>query len=123
MNNINELLLEEKINIRNKMQFYIMNSLLGVATKKMRGITLNYVNYIMDITLFFDSELTDEEEDEMLNVDTDALSSAYPILFDWQGNPIIKIEQMNLHLEIIEPTISLMDKKGNLGWIYLRKEY
>ncbi|WP_392551385.1 hypothetical protein RHO14_07790 [Orbus wheelerorum] len=122
MNN-NKLPPEKIIDIRSKMQFYIMNSLLGVATKKIRGISLNYVNEIMDINVFFDNELTEDEEEEMQNIDTDAISSAYPVLFDWNNNPILNIKQMNLNLLIIPSPISILDKRGSLGWIYLRKEY
>ncbi|OCG29405.1 hypothetical protein A9G33_09765 [Gilliamella sp. Choc3-5] len=121
--NKNELSEKKIIDIRSKMMFYIMNDLVGVATKKMRGITLNYINNIMDINIIFDDELTEEEEEEMQQVDTDAISSAYPILYDWQNRPILNIEQMNLNLIIIPSNIPIINQKGNLGWFYLRKEY
>lgn len=119
----NELLVEKIIDIRSKMMLYIMNNLVGVATKKMRGITLNYFNKTMDINIFFDDELTEEEEEEMQQVDNDAISSAYPILYNWQGKPILNIEQMNLNFIVIPSRLSIMDEKGNLGWFYLRREY
>ncbi|MBC9129955.1 hypothetical protein JMI89_04800 [Frischella sp. Ac48] len=121
--NKNKLSEKEIIDIRSKMMFYIMNDLVGVATKKMRGITLNYMNDIMDINIIFDDKLTEEEEEEMQQIDTNTISSAYPILYDWQNRPILNIKQMNLNLIVIRPDIPIINKKGNLGWLYLRREY
>lgn len=121
--NKKELCIENITDIHSKMTFYIMNSLLGIATKKMRAISLNYMDRVMDINIIFDSELTKEEEEEMMEADSDALSSAYPVLFDWQGKPILEVDKMNLNLIVIPSSVSILDKKGNIGWIYLRREY
>ncbi|WP_241575698.1 hypothetical protein, partial [Rosenbergiella nectarea] len=81
MNDI-EMLQKNRLEIRSKIMSYLTDDLTGVVTKKMRGITLHYDNKILDVRVIFDAPLTDEEEDGMIEIDTNLASSAYPYLYN-----------------------------------------
>jgi len=122
MNDI-EMLKKNKIEIRDQMMLFLFNDLLGVATKKMRGITLNYVNRLLELRVIFDTELTAEEEDEMIDIDTTLISSGYPNLLNDKNEIILNIKLFDTKFFIIPCEIDISDREGNLGWIFLRKEY
>ncbi|MDF7670424.1 hypothetical protein PT276_04275 [Orbaceae bacterium ESL0721] len=103
---------KEQIELENRVNASTMYSLLDRATKKMRGITASVINDDLTIEIFFDSELTEEEKEEMECAHTEIISDLYQ---EFIG--------MYLNLSIISSEIPLYDKKGNLGWFYLRKEY
>ncbi|TCB75157.1 hypothetical protein [Acinetobacter sp. ANC 4173] len=87
-------------------------SLLGRASKKMRGITFNYDHKgkIIETIIFFDSTLSEEEEMEIAN--TEVLADIHNEITDFL-----------LTLEITPSSEAILDKCGNWGWIYLRREY
>ena len=122
MNHI-DMLKINRIEIRNKIMRYIFSDLLGVATRKMRGITLNYDKGLLELRVFFDSELTNEEEDEMIDIDTALISSSYPNFFNNKGEVIFNMDFFDKKFFIIPCEIDISDREGNLGWIFLRKEY
>ncbi|MDF7670807.1 hypothetical protein PT276_06300 [Orbaceae bacterium ESL0721] len=99
--------------IRNKVNQSIMYSLIDRATKKMRGVTadLNEDN-ILTIRMIFDNKLLDEEEEEMQIANTEVVADFFNDFKD-----------IYLDLLIVSESISIYEKKGNLGWFYLRKEY
>ncbi|MDF7671554.1 hypothetical protein PT276_10180 [Orbaceae bacterium ESL0721] len=99
--------------IRNKVNQSIMYSLIDRATKKMRGVTadLNKDN-ILTIRMIFDNKLLDEEEEEMQIANTEVVADFFNDFKD-----------IYLDLLIVSESISIYEKKGNLGWFYLRKEY
>ncbi|OCG77232.1 hypothetical protein A9G42_01010 [Gilliamella sp. Nev6-6] len=104
---------EVSINIRNQINQSVMYSLLGRATKKMRGITaeLNKDN-LLTIKMFFDNNLSEEEEEEMQIANTEVVADFFNDFKD-----------IYLDLLVVHKSIDICDKKGNLGWFYLRKEY
>ena len=104
---------KQNIELVNRIKLYVMYSLLGRATKKMRGITAN-INNNNDllIEMFFDSELTEEEEEEMEVAHTEIVSDLYQ---EFNG--------MYLNLTVITSSTSLSGKNANLGWFFLRREY
>lgn len=122
MNDI-EMLQKNRLEIRSKIMSYLTSDLIGIATRKMRGITLHYDNKILDIRVVFDAPLTDEEEDEMIEIDTNLTSSAYPYLYNNRSEVILNIEQCGFVFFVIPSDIDISDKVGNLGWFFLRKEY
>ncbi|ENV48662.1 hypothetical protein P255_00173 [Acinetobacter brisouii CIP 110357] len=89
-------------------------SLLGRASKKMRGITFNYdhKSKIIETIIFFDSKLSEEEEEEMNIANTEVLADIYN-----------EVTYFLLTLEIIPSSEAIVDKRGNWGWVYLRHEY
>ncbi len=89
-------------------------SLLGRASKKMRGITFNYdhKSQIIETIIFFDSKLSEEEKEEMEIANTEVLADIHNEVTDFL-----------LTLEIIPSSEAILDKYGNWGWIYLRREY
>lgn len=117
------MLQKNRLEIRSKIMSYLTDDLIGVVTKKMRGITLHYDNKILDIRVIFDAPLTDEEEDEMIEIDTNLTSSAYPYLYNNRSEVILNIEQCGFVFFVIPSDIDISDKVGNLGWFFLRKEY
>jgi len=121
--NSTEMLCKNREDIRNEIMLYMIGDLLGIATKKMRGITLNYNNSLLEVNTFFDNELTEEEEEEMQTMDTRLITSAYPYLYNSKGEVILNIDKFGLNLIVIPADIDISDKEGNLGWIFLRKEY
>ncbi|WP_392551806.1 hypothetical protein RHO14_10055 [Orbus wheelerorum] len=109
---MNTITKEQLLEKTNRVRLYTMYSLLDRATKKMRGITANWDGTDLLIEMFFDCELTEDEEEEMQIANTEVVSDLYQ---EFKG--------MYLNLTVIKPSVSLYDKKGNLGWFYLRKEY
>ncbi len=103
---------EEKVKIENRIKLYIMHCMIDRATKKMRGITASIIDQDLTIEIFFDSDLTEEEEEEMECAHTEVVSDLYQ---EFVG--------MYLNLTVIPISTPLYDKKGNLGWLYLRREY
>ncbi|MDF7669604.1 hypothetical protein PT276_00045 [Orbaceae bacterium ESL0721] len=79
----------------------------------MRGVTadLNKDN-ILTIRMIFDNKLLDEEEEEMQIANTEVVADFFNDFKD-----------IYLDLLIVSESISIYEKKGNLGWFYLRKEY
>ncbi|MDG9730374.1 hypothetical protein OXI21_08110 [Ignatzschineria sp. RMDPL8A] len=94
-----------------KSTFY---SLIGRASKKMRGISFNYQDSVFTIEFFFDQELTEEEEEEMEYAHTEVLADIWPDIYDGD---------IRLKLTVVPVTKDIFEKKGNRGWIFLRKEY
>ena len=86
-------------------------SLLGRASKKMRGITFNYdhKSKIIETIIFFDSTLSEEEKEEMEIANTEVLADIHNEVTDFL-----------LTLEITPSSEDILDKCGNWGWIYLR---
>ena len=103
---------EEQVKFKNRINLCIMYSLIDLAPKKMRGVTASIINRDLTIEIFFDSELSEEEEEEMECAHTEIVSDLYQ---EFVG--------MYLKLTVIPSDIQLYDKRGNLGWFYLRKEY
>lgn len=103
---------EEQIKIENRVSLYIMYSLIDRASKKMRGITASIIGQDLIIEIFFDSELSIEEEEEMQCAHTEVVSDLYQ---EFIG--------MHLNLIVIPSSTPIYDKKGNMRWYYLRKEY
>lgn len=101
----------------------IMDELIGIASIKMRGIALNFQNYLLDITFIFESKLTTEEENAMRKVITDIFREDEFIIFNREKKPVFIIKDVNLNLVIIPPIIKVNYEKPNMGWVYLRKEY
>lgn len=101
----------------------IWEDLLGVATKKMRGITSNYQDEFLEIIVFFESELTKEEDNEMRRIHRSVISNAIPIVYDFKSEPIFTVKEVGLRFIIIPSSIDIFEKMGNVGWHYLRKEY
>lgn len=101
------------IDVRNRVNQSVMYSLLDRATKKMRGITadLNEDNLLI-IKMFFDVDLSDNEEEEMQVANTEVVADFFDTFKD-----------IYLELLVIPEGTSIYDKKGNLGWFYLRREY
>lgn len=118
-----ELLHKNRSEIRSKIMFYLYCDLFGVATRKMRGISLNYDYGLLEVRVFFDSELTDEEEDEMIDIDNTLISSGYPNLLNDKNEIILNIKLFDTKFFIVPCEIDISDREGNLGWIFLRKEY
>lgn len=105
--NNNEMLYKNIIDIRYEIMIYITEYLMGVATRKMRGITLNHNEGFLDINVYFDSVLTEEEEDEMLHIDTYLLSERYPKLYNRKGEVISNIDNVGLNLISISSDIDV----------------
>ena len=89
-------------------------SLLDRASKKMRGITFNYdhKDKAIETIIFFDSTLSEEEQEEMEIANTEVLADIHN-----------EITYFLLTLEIIPSSEAILEKCGNWGWIYLRREY
>ena len=105
--------MKNRMNIKNRINLSVMYSLLDRATKKMRGITADLdEDNILTIKMFFDSDLLEEEEEEMQVANTEVVAD----FFD-------DFKDIYLDLLVVPISISIYDKKGNLGWLYLRKEY
>lgn len=94
---------------------YIFYSLIDRATKKMRGISLHYENSTLHIQMYFDEQLIEEEEEEMECVHTEIISNLPYDFFKSFG--------IDMSFFVIANNIELYSQKGNLGWIFLRKEY
>ncbi len=105
---------EEIIKVKNEINRSTMYSLLGRSTKKMRGISLNYDEQFMIIEMFFDEKLTNEEEEEMEYAHSEVVSDIFPLIYD--GG-------IKLVLTVLPIEENILDKKGNLGWFFLRREY
>ncbi|NUE65640.1 hypothetical protein [Snodgrassella sp. ESL0253] len=105
---------EELIKVKHEINRSTMYSLIGRSSKKMRGISLNYDEQFMTIEMFFDEKLTEEEEEEMEYAHAEVVSDIFPQIYDGGIKLVFKICPANE---------SILDKKGNLGWFYLRKEY
>ncbi|WP_141674811.1 hypothetical protein [Gilliamella sp. WF3-4] len=105
---------EELIKVKHEINRSTMYSLIGRSSKKMRGISLNYDEKFMIIEMFFDEKLTNEEEEEMECAHSEVVSDIFPQIYD--GG-------IKLVLTILPIEENILDKKGNLGWFYLRKEY
>jgi hypothetical protein len=114
---------EQIAKIRNQMTLHIIYSLIGDFSKKMRGITLDFDGQDLVMEMIFDDELTEEEEENMDFAHTRVAASIFPNLFDDHNNVILSMRYFELKLMVIDTTNSILDKKGNLGWFYLRKEY
>lgn len=98
-----------------KLRESTLYSLIGCASKKMRGITFNYDHEINSIEtiMIFDAELTEDEDEAMQLANTEVFSDLH---HEITGDFI-------LTLIVVSHGESILDKCGNWGWIYLRKEY
>ncbi|QIQ22036.1 hypothetical protein [Zophobihabitans entericus] len=103
---------EEQVKVENRINLYTMYGLIDRASKKMRGVTASIAGQDLTIEMFFDSELTEEEEEEMECAHTDVVSDLYQ---EFVG--------IYLKLTVIPSSTPIYDQRGTLGWIYLRKEY
>lgn len=122
MNNI-EMLIKNRLEIRNDVMLHLFSDLLGTATRKMRGISLNYSGKKLSIQVFFDSELNEEEEDEMLCMDLSFIASLGKGIYNYKDELILEVELVGTNFFIVPCEIDIYDREGNLGWIFLRKEY
>lgn len=109
---MNAMTREQFIKLKHEVNRSVMNSLIGCATKKMRAVTAILENRNLIINMFFDNDLTEEEEAEMQNANTEVISDLH---YDF--------DLIDLTLITVDSAITLLDRKGNLGWFYLRKEY
>ncbi|MBT0729760.1 hypothetical protein [Rosenbergiella nectarea] len=113
----------------NRMNFHaiitnsIWEDLLGVATKKMRGITSNYQDEILEVIVFFESELTEEENSGMMEIKKGVTSNVIPIVYSKKGEPIFTVKEVLLKFTVAPSNVNIFEKMGNIGWHYLRKEY
>ena len=68
---MNEILIHRRKNLSlfQQTKELTLYSLVGCASKKMRGITLNYddANKSIETIIFFDMELSEEEEEKLNN--------------------------------------------------------
>lgn len=112
----------------NRMDFHsiitnsIWEDLLGVATKKMRGITSNYQDEFLEVIVFFESELTEEEDSGMMEIKKGVTSNVIPIVYSKKAEPIFTVKEVVLKFIVAPSNINIFEKMGNIGWHYLRKE-
>ena len=114
---MNEILIHRRKNLSlfQQTKELTLYSLVGCASKKMRGITLNYddANKSIETIIFFDMELSEEEEEAMQIANTEVIAGIH--------NEVTG--EFVLTLTVFPPSESILDKCGNWGWIYLRHEY
>ncbi|WP_241608957.1 hypothetical protein [Rosenbergiella epipactidis] len=122
MNDI-KMLQKNRLEIRSILMSYLTDDLIGVATNKMRGITLHYKDKLLHIKVFFDAALTDDEEDGMIEIDNHITHSACPYLYNYRSEVILNIERLGLDFIVVPSENEIIDQEGNLGWFFLRKEY
>jgi len=106
-----------------KLTNLIMEELIGKATKKMRGITLSLENYFLDVIFIFESELTEEEKTETRKVIEGIYHKVIPIVYNYEGEPLFTVKDIGLTITIVPSNIEINNKRANMGWVYLRKEY
>lgn len=83
-------------------------SLLGRISKNMRGITLNFDDETIKITVLFENDPSDMDIENMQDVEAEIISC-----HDYQSELILT------KLPITEP---LTNKVGNWGWVFLSCE-
>lgn len=113
---INEIQINRQKNLLlfQRVEALTFYSLIGSASKKMRGITFNYdhKNKAIETIIFFDSTLSEEEQEEMEIANTEVLADIHN-----------EITYFLLTLEVIPCSEVILERCGNWGWIYLRREY
>ncbi|WP_241579683.1 hypothetical protein [Rosenbergiella nectarea] len=112
-----------RMNLNSIITVYIWEALLGVATKKMRAITSNHQGEFLEVVFFFDSKLTQEEDAEMRKINNSIIYNVMPAVYNSEGEPIITVKEVDLTFIIIPSDMDILDKRMNIGWHYLRKEY
>lgn len=97
-----------------QVKFSTFYSLVGRASKKMRGISFNYDHErkTIETIIIFDSPLSEEEQEEMEVANTEVLADIHN-----------EVAGFFLTLKVIPSFKSILDQHGNWGWIYLRHEY
>ena len=82
--------------------------LVGVVTKSMRGVALDFHERIVKITVIFDSNPSDDDIEKLQDLEAEVVSS-----HDYVSD---------LEIMVIPTTQSISDIHRNLGWVFLRKE-
>ena len=86
----------------------LIHALVGVMPKAVRGITLNFDGETIQLTMFFEDQPRERDIEDMQDVEAELISH-----HDYQSDLIISV---------IPSSESLIDKVGNWGWVYLRRE-
>ena len=107
----------------NQLTYFIMEGLIGKATKKMRGITSSFQDCFLNVIFIFESELTKEERTETEKAIEGISRKVIPVVYDYKGEPLFTVKDIGLTITIVPSNIEINDKIANIGWVYLRKEY
>jgi len=83
-------------------------NLVGVISKSMRGITLNFDGEVIKICVFFDKQPSETEINDLQNIEAELVST-----HDYMSD---------LELAIASPDQDISALVKNWGWVYLRKE-
>jgi hypothetical protein len=86
----------------------LVMALIGIIPKSLRGVALNFDGKTIQVAMFFETSPTDREVEDMLNVEAELISH-----HDFQSD---------LVLSVVPTSESLLEKNGNWGWVYLRRE-
>jgi len=104
--------IQKYMDFYNEMRLVVTYAMLGRVTKKLRGVTLNFNGVTVQLEIFLDSEPTEEEAEELSEIETDMIC-AYPSDKDYRSDFIISVVASN---------IDISDRRRNWGWIFLRRE-
>lgn len=88
--------------------FTVASGLIGVVTKSLRGVSLNFDGEIVSIIAIFYQEPTESEVEDFQSIEAEVIST-HNYMSD------LKL------LHICENEV-IADAVGNLGWVFLRKE-
>lgn len=99
---------DESYNLWRSILLICALAFVGEITKSMRGITLNFDGKVIGITVFFEREPSDLEIDIVQRVEAEIISH-----HSYQSDLVIKVSPVNE---------SLIGKRRNWGWVYLRRE-
>lgn len=82
--------------------------LVGVVTKSMRGVALNFDESIVKITVIFDSNPSDDDIEKLQDLEAEVVSSHDYI--------------SDLEVLVVPINQDISNVYRNLGWVFLRKE-
>lgn len=88
--------------------FTLMLNLVGVISKSVRGITLNFDGETIQILVVFDKEPLDEEISDFQDVEAEMVAT-HKYMSD-------------LQVTSVDPADDISHLVKNWGWAYLRKE-